>query len=85
MKDFSIRITRDGYTYLVEGEYEPPRPATHTQPAEGGIENITKVRLLDKQGNEVKLPDFLQDALDEAVDERYIFDEPIWEALRGES
>lgn len=89
MSSFDITVESGGYTYRVEGDWSPIIPAKlnppdEAHPAEGGIEGINRVRLLTKKGDEVDLPDFLQEALDEKVIEENLLDDEIIEHMEGE-
>lgn len=87
MANFDITIKYIDRKFRVKGSASPYVPAKtncppeDSHPAEGGIEEITEVRLLDDKGNEVPLPEFLQEYLEEQVIEENLFDDEISEAL----
>lgn len=87
MSKFNITVLYDDRRFRIKGEATAFIPARvncsndDAAPAEGGIEDITEVRLLDDKGNEVLLPDFLQEYLDAQVIDENLLDEKIVDAL----
>jgi hypothetical protein len=70
-----ITITYHDHEFEVEVTHSPIRRAKtnctneDSRPAEGGLEEVLSVALLDDKGAKVVLPEFLQDCLDsEAFD-----------------
>lgn len=87
MSKFDIIITHESHRFRVTGSASPYQAARtncsndDATPAEGGIEDINSVRLIDKKGNEVSLPDFMQEHLETCVIDENLFDNEITEAL----
>lgn len=88
MSTFNITVSHAGRKFRVKGSASPYIPARtncsndDATPAEGGIEDITEVSLLDAKDEKVELPDFLQEYLDQCVIDENFFDDEIDEALR---
>jgi hypothetical protein len=67
---FNVTITVDGHKLEVIGSDSPVLEAVtnpdspHFGPAEGGLDEITEVYLLDDDGERIELPTFLQEKLD---------------------
>ncbi len=87
MKPFKVTVKYGKRHFEIEGSFSPfvaarvncaPEDST---PAEGGIEEITKVRLLDKDGGYVDLPEFLQEYLESEVIDNNQMDDEINKAL----
>lgn len=70
MSSFTVTVQYGGCKLEVHGDASRHRPAVtnpdspHFGPAEGGIEEISAVYLLDDKGKRVELPYFLQEYLD---------------------
>jgi hypothetical protein len=71
MRKFTVTIKYQDGKYEVHGSDSPCIPAkgptmSHAggEPAEGGLEEITQVYLLGRDGKRVDLPEWLQDELD---------------------
>jgi hypothetical protein len=85
---FTVTINYGGYKYQVHGTASPYRPARtncsndDATPAEGGIEEISEVYLLDAAGKVIDLPDFLQDELVLHFEDNSDVDERVDEALK---
>jgi hypothetical protein len=90
LKPFKVTVKYGGRDFEIEGSASPFVAARtncaneDATPAEGGIEEITKVYLLDKNGSHVELPDFLQEYLESEVIDNNQMDDEINEALEGQ-
>jgi hypothetical protein len=88
MSNFTVTINYDGHKFIVEGTATPYRPARtncsndDACPAEGGIEEYTKVHLLDVKGVKIELPDFLQEELELHFESNDDVDQRVDEALK---
>jgi len=86
--DFSVVVDWYGGRVEVTGsaaDYTPAKtdcPNDKAHPAEGRIEHISKVRLVDEQGNWITLPTPLQDEMDSRIIEYGEADEAILKAMR---
>jgi hypothetical protein len=74
MRSFTIEIVYEGFKLRVKGTVSPYIPAKtnclpeDSHPAEGGLEEINEVNLLDDKGNIINLPNTLQDYLENEID-----------------
>lgn len=70
MRKFTVTIEIYDTKFQVVGSHSHRIPAKtncsndDATPAEGGLEAIDSVYLLDKKGEKVELPDFLQEVID---------------------
>lgn len=75
MANFDIEVSYDGHRFRVKGSASPYVPARtncsndDAHPAEGGLEEISEITLLNMKGEPVELPTFLQEALGELGDD----------------
>jgi len=88
MHKFTVTIQYEGHKLEVHGSDSPFRPATgptmsHAggEPAEGGLEEISEVYLLDGKGKRIDLPDSLQEYLADTLARKGVFDEAVNAAL----
>ena len=87
MNKFTVIIEYGGARFEVHGTASKLIPARtncsndDAAPAEGGLEEVLEVHLLDKTGAYVELPEFLQDKVDERIIDKALADDDIWEAL----
>jgi hypothetical protein len=85
---FSVVVPWEGHRLLVVGDASRYVPAKtncsndDAAPAEGGIDEISEVSLLDRQGYAVDLPAPLQDALD-AMAKNGAIDDKVYEAFEA--
>lgn len=90
MSAFTTKVNKWGFRFEVEGDVTPERAAVTNPdapgfgPAEGGLEEVSGVYLLDIKGKRIELPDFLQEELDERGAKGDL-DEEIAEALAEDS
>lgn len=80
MSKFTVTISWEGHKLEVQGSDSKCLPATHESPAEGGLEEITGVYLLDDKGKRIELPESIQAHLD-WMGMNNTFDDKVNEAL----